>query len=47
MSNKLTKKAKETFESIRRLDEEGNEYWLSRELGNSLELSITDISLML
>lgn len=37
MSNKLTKKAKETFESIRRLDEEGNEYWLSRELGNSLE----------
>lgn len=32
MSGKLTKKSKETFESIKRIDEEGNEYWTSRDL---------------
>ena len=29
---KLTKKTIETFESIKHLDENGNEYWVSRDL---------------
>lgn len=32
MNGKLTKKSKETFESIKRIDEEGNEYWTARAL---------------
>lgn len=32
MSAKLTKKAKETFESIKKIDNEGNEYWTARDL---------------
>lgn len=32
MSAKLTKKAKETFESIKKIDAEGNEYWTARDL---------------
>jgi len=36
MGTKLTKKAKETFEGIRRLDENGKEWWNSRELAKAL-----------
>lgn len=37
MGTRLTKKAKETFESIKRVDEHGHEYWSSRELSKVLE----------
>lgn len=37
MSSKLTKRAKETFESIKRVDENGNEYWTARDLYKVLE----------
>ena len=37
MSNKLTKKTKETFESIRYVDEKGNEFWTARDLYKVLE----------
>lgn len=36
MSTRLTKKAKETFESIKKIDENGNEWWSSRELAKVL-----------
>lgn len=36
MSTRLTKKAKETFESIKRIDDNGNEWWSSRELARAL-----------
>lgn len=36
MSTRLTKKAKETFESIKRVDDNGNEWWSSRELARVL-----------
>lgn len=39
MVTRLTKKAKETFESIKRVDEHGREYWSSRELSKVLEYS--------
>lgn len=39
MSNKLTKKAKDTFESIKRVDSDGREYWSSRELSKTLDYS--------
>lgn len=39
MGTRLTKKAKETFESIKRVDEHGHEYWSSRELSKVLEYS--------
>ena len=37
MGTRLTKKAKETFESIKKIDEQGREYWSSRELSKVLE----------
>lgn len=36
MGTRLTKKAKETFESIKRVDENGMEWWSSRELAKAL-----------
>ena len=36
MSTRLTKKAKETFESIKRIDENGMEWWSSRDLAKAL-----------
>jgi len=36
MSTRLTKKAKETFESIKKTDEHGQEYWTSRDLAKIL-----------
>ncbi len=39
MSTRLTKKAKETFESIKHVDADGHEYWSSRELSKALEYS--------
>lgn len=39
MGTRLTKKAKEAFESIKRVDEQGHEYWSSRELSKVLEYS--------
>lgn len=36
MASKLTKKAKETFESIKRVDDNGHEWWSSRELAKVL-----------
>lgn len=36
MGTRLTKKAKETFESIKRVDENGIEWWSSRELAKAL-----------
>lgn len=39
MSTRLTKKAKETFESIKHIDEKGQEYWSSRELSKALGYS--------
>lgn len=36
MGTRLTKKAKETFENIRRLDTDGTEWWSSRELAKAL-----------
>ncbi len=40
MNNKLTKKAKATFENIKHIDEDGNEFWMSRDL--SLALGYSD-----
>ena len=37
MGTRLTKKATATFESIKRIDENGVEYWLSRDLARILE----------
>ena len=37
MSAKLTKKTVSLFESIKRIDENGNEYWTSRSLWKILE----------
>ena len=39
MSRKLTKKNRETFESIKHIDEYGNEYWMSRDLALALGYS--------
>lgn len=39
MCSRLTKKAKETFEAIKHLDENGIEYWTARELTNVLQYS--------
>lgn len=39
MSARLTKKTKETFEGIKKVDEQGQEYWSSRELSKALEYS--------
>lgn len=36
MGTRLTKKAKETFEGIRKIDENGHEYWTSRDLAKAL-----------
>ena len=37
--SRLTKKSKETFESIKRIDESGNEYWTARDLAKVLQYS--------
>lgn len=37
MGTRLTKKATATFESIKKIDENGVEYWLSRDLAKILE----------
>lgn len=37
MSNKLSKQHQATFDGIRHLDEEGNEYWLARQLAPLLD----------
>lgn len=37
MKTKLTKKAVATFESIKKIDDEGKEYWSSRDLAKILE----------
>ena len=37
MSKRLTKKAKETFDSIIHVDEDNNEFWTARELARVLE----------
>lgn len=37
MGTRLTKKAKETFESIKRIDDNGTEWWSSRELARTLD----------
>lgn len=39
MTTRLTKKAKETFESIKRISESGEEYWTARDLCRILEYS--------
>lgn len=39
MNKRLTKKAKETFESIKHIDESGTEWWSSRELAKILTYS--------
>lgn len=39
MSTRLTKKAKETFEGIKRVDRDGQEWWSSRDLAKVLEYS--------
>ena len=39
MGTRLTKKATATFESIKKIDENGVEYWLSRDLAKILEYS--------
>lgn len=39
MANELSKKAQNIFEQIKRLDENGNEYWSGRELAKVLEYS--------
>lgn len=39
MANELSIKAQNIFEQIKRLDENGNEYWSGRELGKVLEYS--------
>ncbi|MDE6370577.1 MAG: DNA damage-inducible protein D [Duncaniella sp.] len=35
-SKRLSKKARDLFESIRRLDEDGNEYWTARDISKAL-----------
>ena len=35
--SKLTRKAKETFEGIRRIDEDGKEFWTARDLYKVLD----------
>lgn len=37
MNNKLTKKSKDTFESIKKFDAQGEEYWTARDLYRVLE----------
>lgn len=39
MSNKLTKEAKASFERIKHIDDNGNEYWMSRDLASALGYS--------
>jgi len=39
MANKLSKKAQNIFEQIKRIDEQGNEYWSGRDLAKVLEYS--------
>ena len=39
MSNKLTKEAKASFERIKHIDENGNEFWMSRDLASVLGYS--------
>lgn len=39
MSARLTKKAKEIFEGIKKIGEDGHEYWSSRDLSKALEYS--------
>lgn len=39
MGSRLTKKAKESFETIKKTDEAGNEWWNSRELAKTLTYS--------
>lgn len=39
MKSSITKQHDATFEGLRQLDEEGNEYWLARPLANVLEYS--------
>lgn len=39
MSAKITKRIKETFESIKKLDESGKEYWTSRDLSRAIGYS--------
>lgn len=39
MSNRLTKKTKDTFESIKKIDENGVEYWTARDLSKVLGYS--------
>lgn len=39
MANRLTKKSKETFETIKRVDSVGHEWWSSRELAKILTYS--------
>lgn len=39
MSAKITKRIKETFESIKKLDESGKEYWTSRDLSRVIGYS--------
>lgn len=37
--SRLSKKSKETFESIKRIDNDGKEYWTARDLAKTLEYS--------
>lgn len=39
MSARITKKIKETFESIKHIDENGKEYWTSRDLARAADYS--------
>lgn len=39
MNKKLTKKSQQVFEDIKRVDEEGNEWWSSRDLARVLTYS--------
>lgn len=39
MANKLSKNAQNIFEQIKRIDEQGNEYWSGRDLAKVLEYS--------
>jgi hypothetical protein len=43
MGTRLTKKAAATFESIKRVDENGVEYWLSRDLAKYWNMLIIGI----
>lgn len=40
--NKIIKHNETTFESIKRIDENGFEYWLARELMLALEYNVKD-----